>query len=323
MDDAHLINTTTKAKATLLQSGENLALLNPELFLGKYNHEFPSSLYVHFMQHADVWSTDISLENERLRSKLIRSVKPPFKGAFIRFPKFPREIRDMIYLEAALDTEARVIEVIRKRNKYRSQSLVPALLHACKESRAAARKVYSQLPNFGHVRIHDKTYVNWEKDIIFFRSAAYFELFAGPDFQAAKPHCRNLAIMWSDKEFLTQAGWRGLENVERLFMVRQIVDNTQEKSGLLMLREVSDGYIPDLAHFLVRPVSVPSAAASFLARSRHNTLALNECVVVDLFRDGKFKRKINSKKAEDERTRQREETEVHEEFAQSSLLAAQ
>ena len=80
----------------------------------------------------------------------------------------------MIFSQAAIDTDARVIEVVHRprgdADKFPSKSLVSALLHTCSESRAAARKIYSALPTFGDPRIYRDTFVNWEKDVIFFRN---------------------------------------------------------------------------------------------------------------------------------------------------------
>jgi hypothetical protein len=67
----------------------------------------------------------------------------------------------MIFTQAAIDAEARIIEIVYnprgRPNQFPSKSLVPAPMHACSESRAAAETFYKKLLPLAmptHSRIH-------------------------------------------------------------------------------------------------------------------------------------------------------------------------
>jgi hypothetical protein len=88
---------------------------------------------------------------------------------FPKFEKLPIELRLEIWKQSLPDS--RILEIIynksykkNRRAQVQCKANVPALLHACQESRAAGLKIYSELVINNCVT---RTYVCWEKDIIF------------------------------------------------------------------------------------------------------------------------------------------------------------
>lgn len=108
-------------------------------------------------------------------------------------------------------------------------------------------------------------------------------------------------------------------------MVRRIVDETREKSGMLTLGEPSDGFNPDSIRTSDRSVSIQRSALLYLARQRRDTLALNECIAVDLFRDQRYKRKKHHNQAKVNKMLPESTAEIEQrrQVAQDALLAAQ
>lgn len=77
----------------------------------------------------------------------------------------------VIFVGAALDAvgNPRVIEITYDERggsqKFRSRSLVPGLMIACRQSRAVMLRFYTKFPRFGRAK---ETFINWEKDIVYF-----------------------------------------------------------------------------------------------------------------------------------------------------------
>jgi 2EXR family len=136
---------------TLLQDGENLALVNPEFFLME----------------------------ERLRMK-IRADKEAasripdiimWQPRFVCFKELPTELRRIIWNLVA--REPRIVEFSyypkqkTMESKFPSKTMVPAILHTSSEARTVGLEVYEEL-NFGF--FFDTTYINWEVDIVTFEN---------------------------------------------------------------------------------------------------------------------------------------------------------
>ena len=74
--------------------------------------------------------------------------------------------------------QIRIVEIINnvplpKIDKYPSKSLVPALLHVCRESRIEGLNYYDMLPSYGDKRSYRDTYVNWEVDYVYLSEAKH------------------------------------------------------------------------------------------------------------------------------------------------------
>ncbi|KAF4624178.1 hypothetical protein G7Y89_g13997 [Cudoniella acicularis] len=95
-------------------------------------------------------------------------------ATFELIPKLSGELRNIIWTLAA--NEPRVVEVKCDEKRYQklkfkcnpfySTTLVPAILHVCRESRSLGLKFYTQLPSFGDRRRHKETFINWQMDFL-------------------------------------------------------------------------------------------------------------------------------------------------------------
>jgi hypothetical protein len=196
---------------------------------------------------------------------------------FENFTKLPVEIQHMVFSEATINAEARVIEVSDKRsrgNKFISKSEIPALMKSGLGSRLVVRKFYSELPTAGVVGFSKDTFVNWDNDI-FFKSLHDLRVLVGLGYHLFKEHCRNLAIMLAeDQNFTSVVGWAGLENVEQILFIQHITKRYQ--AGILRLKDMDEVSRSGFSH-----TKATERATAFLARSRHSTRDLKKCVAMD------------------------------------------
>jgi len=204
-------------------------------------------------------------------------------------------------IKAALDAEVRVVEVQVKqtegRSTYRSRTLAPALMHTCSLTRNLAMSTYDRLPTSGVTPSFKYTFVNWEKDIIFFHTLANLRTFASGRPDLVKDKCQNLAIRLSDVgRFDDKVGWNRLRNIKKLVLLRQIT-NEPDKSKDLVVNDLPNPNWPGVHQ------SAMEAAATFLITSSDPSRALKDCVAMDASRDNEFKRKSYAKKGEKERAR--------------------
>lgn len=156
----------------------------------------------------------------------------------------------MIFTQAAIDAEPRVIEIFYvpkgKFNQFPSKTLVPALMHVNSESRAAGSLIYKKLPTFGDARSFKDTFVNWEKDAFMIRCEEHVSALTDAvdtDSCIIKEGALNLAIMDSrhrDSYDISHYLNKGLQNVKSLYLVRYISEPTKNKSGPLTLRRLPE-----------------------------------------------------------------------------------
>jgi len=239
----------------------------------------------------------------------------------------------MIFTQAAIDTKARIIEIVHnprgRPNQFPSKSLVPALMHACSESRAASAILYKKLPTFGDARSFKDTFVDWEKDIFLFEKIEDLRALANAGNHVIKERGRNLAIMLAhlgpDTERLF---WEHLPNVERIYLIRHIFAMGKDKSGLLTLQEI---YMPKpmpkpIPYWVEDEAFIGMEKASrfltnFLALG--GTRPLKECRASNAKRDRKSqpKRKGNIQKLKVETEEEKKERKERL-YTEDVLLAA-
>lgn len=111
-----------------------------------------------------------SLEPNRLEATSSVKMSPDTQiKSFTLFPRFPVELRNMVWDLAACDP--RIVEIggyqtknkrMRKKEfRFTSKTLVPSVLHVCSESRACGVKHYEKL-SFG--KRFTGTFINWTVD---------------------------------------------------------------------------------------------------------------------------------------------------------------
>lgn len=234
---------------------------------------------------------------------------------FTLFAKLPKELQLKI-IKAALD-EPRLIEVQYKhRNEYRSRTLVPGLLHTSREIRGEIinKCGYDRFPASGETPSVKHTFINWEKDILFFNTFASLRGFASAAPDVVKHKCQNLAIRLSDiGRFNEDVGWNGLGNIKKMVLLRQIT-NVSENSKDLVLKALPNPDWPGVHR------SAMEAAATFLISSSDPNRALRDCITMDATRDNELKRKSDAGK---QKERCLEEDEKNTLSAEDALLAAQ
>lgn len=216
----------------------------------------------------------------------------------------------MIFIQATIDTEARVIEIRcqyggRPEPKmFISISGVLAVLHACSDSRAATLKIYSKFPTFGNIEPFADRYINWEKDVVFFVPTAlgFFRMadLTDHDGREVQSRCRNLGfdIDIQPKFALSshQRAWAKFKNVERVILIRD--DTSSNHLGLLVPHPLAINY--NYHPGLLGPNESTIVAWRFLVDLRrwnviNATHSLKECVAMNFYRQPKPKPQLHGK----------------------------
>jgi hypothetical protein len=183
---------------TLSQSGENLVMINPDFFLEE------EKIRTKIQSYRAATGPTVPTKPEIVAWKAL--------SEFIKFLKLPVKLRLMVY--KLTTRESRPVEFTyypqqsSMESKFPSRTIVPTILHTNQEAQACGLQICEKL-NFG---IHfDKTYVNWEIDIIVFekhRALFPFLRMSGgrtnnilniaPVHSVINQKCRNLAIHFRD-----------------------------------------------------------------------------------------------------------------------------
>jgi hypothetical protein len=143
-----------------------------------------------------------------------------------------------------------------------STPVVPAMMHASSESRAVAKKYYSDFPMYVDTQVFKRTFINWEKDVVFFPTAWHLRHFIHSRRTRAthlKENIHNFAIMSSHiRQFHTLFINPSpiVQFVKKLVVIRKVFDESGIKSGPLMLKEsavTQDQAARDISFAMPRP----------------------------------------------------------------------
>lgn len=244
---------SSSARNPLLdQNGDNLVLINRELFL----------------------------ESERLRTQIQASSKVSRRsfesGSMLRrepttfqsFSRLPQELQNLIWKTAAWN-EQRVVEfytsVTKKGGKLLlSKTGAPNMIFACRASRSIGLLEYARLES----KCHDSTYIAWERDVVMHKGHGFTNLLleinnienrvdgnATPGarvlditmYKLLNCNCSILAIWLSELDVFRQEFnlGRHFPNLKHLIIIARLLNDSKHGQGKLVLEdEVPSAILP-------------------------------------------------------------------------------
>ena len=225
----------------LLESGENLALANSDLFI-----------------HQENLRKVLRTRREEAETKF-SLWQPP--QTFLRFKKLAPELRRMVWHYTAAQPRLFEVKFFAEHEKiesqFRSRTPVPGILHASHEARACGLEVYQKV-DFG--ANFNNTFINWEVDFVLFELqqalkpflmktdsthsliSAYSGLINRPQHSIFNTECRNLVIHDQDLETF-KAGFRPhlFPKLKDLILLHTPKQMGTVKEGCLALVQVPSG----------------------------------------------------------------------------------
>ena len=277
--------------------------------------------------------TDLIIAEQALREKseVVNTPVVEAEPQFRNFPKLAVELQNMIFTEAALQVEPRVIEIcedlINEGDKFISKCTVPALMEFGLGSRGVARKFYSELPTKGAVRFSKDTFVNWEQDVIFLGNFWQIDDLAELGENMVTTSYRNMGFLARDAKRILQYPddfqWAGLEKIEHIILIHHFKggDPYLRQTGVMKLKAMDE-----VSRSGISPLEATKFATDFLAKFRHKAVALKTVVAMDAYRDTTSNYNTQKgRRAKQKRKEKEAEAKMNgiTRITQSSLYAAQ